>query len=337
MQLARVAHEGKLAPSKSLRDLLYLCTGCEACEANCSVITGQVGIINMLKKWLNTNSVPYLKGHQSVLNNLLKNKVPYAGRVENRLEWLTAEMKKEISSSPHVFYFVGCASSFKETEMAVSLANILKKLDVPFSLSGDEWCCGAPFNYLGLGKECKDWASHNVELIENSGASIALFTCPTCSMIFKKNYPSWLGRGLPFKAMHVTEFLDSFVGEGRLKFTHKTEKSVIYHDPCHLGRGQNIYDAPRRVLSQIPGLEMKEFALNRENSFCCGGGGLLPAGFPRVADQLAGHRSVQASEKKPSLMVSSCPGCKENLKLGAKRAKIRIKVKDFTELVNESL
>ncbi|MBW1730801.1 MAG: (Fe-S)-binding protein [Deltaproteobacteria bacterium] len=337
MQIARVIHEGKLKPSESLRDLLYLCTGCEACEVNCGVISGQVEVITLIKRWLNKSAIPYREGHELLLNNLTKTKAPYGDRIADRLEWLAGDVKKNLSSKPHVFYFVGCVSSFRETEMAVSFVNILKKLDIPFSLSNEEWCCGAPLYYLGLIDKCKEWARHNVDLIEKSGASVAVFTCPTCSMIFKKYYSSWIGEELPFDLMHMSEFVEQLMKEGQLKFKHKIEKKVIYHDPCHLGRGQKIYDPPRNILSEIPGIQMEEFRFNRENSLCCGGGGLLPAGFPQIADSLAERRAKESMEKSPSMIVSCCPGCKESLKLGAKRSRLKIKVKDLSELIDESL
>ncbi len=338
MQIARAAHEGKLAPSESLRDLLYQCTGCEACEVNCGVISGQVEIITLLKEWLKRNEIDYKEEHQLMLGNLMKSRVPYGGRLGPRLEWLGEDGKKAVSSNPQVFYFVGCASSFRETEMAASFVEILKKLDVPFSLSEKEWCCAAPLYYLGLKEDCKSWAEYNVKMIDETGASLAVFTCPTCSMVFKKHYPKWVGGELPFKIMHVSEYIESLMTSGELHLKNRIDKKIIYHDPCHLGRGQGIYRAPRNILGEIPGIQLEEYRFSKENSLCCGGGGLLPAGFPDLADSLGEKRAGQAMEKGPSLIVSSCPGCKENLKLGAKRARLKkVKVKDLTELVAESL
>jgi len=115
------------------------------------------------------------------------------------------------------------------------------------------------------------------------------------------------------------------------------QKTATYHDPCHLGRGQDIYDAPRRILNAIEDLDFKELNLSRENSFCCGGGGLLPTGFPGFADELARIRVSDMEKTGADLLVSACPACKENLKIAAKKLKRGAKAIDITELIDQSL
>jgi heterodisulfide reductase subunit D len=338
MQMARALYEGKIGFSESVRDLLYLCTTCGACEVNCGVIESQVDLFTLLKKELLQNGITLQEPHQMVVENILSKKTPYAGRLPARDEWLAQEKKGKMASQAEIFYFVGCVSSYRETEIANAFVSILDKLGIPFSASGEEWCCGAPLYFCGHEDKVHDLVTHNVELIEKSGASTVVLTCPTCSMIFKKYYPQWMKRKLPFEVLHATEFMERLQQKGTLKLdTMHVEKTVTYHDPCHLGRGQDIYEAPREILNRIKGIEFKDLTRSRENSYCCGGGGLVPIGFPDFSLDLARERASEMKSMGAELLLSACPACKENLKIAAQKLKLRTKVLDIAELVNDAL
>lgn len=338
MQLARALYEGKVALSGSVRDILYTCTTCGACEVNCGVIESQVDLFTLIKRHLVENQIPLMEAHASIVENSLQKKAPYGGRLPDRREWLSGVKGVETSTEPEVFYYVGCVSSFREAEIAQAFARILNKMGIRFTVSGEEWCCGAPLYFAGHEEDVYDLARHNVEMIEKTGVSRAVFTCPTCSMIFRKYYPRWLRNDIPFQVLHVTEFLDQLKNEGKLRLGEmKPPKKAAYHDPCHLGRGQGIYEQPRRILTEIKGIELLELSLSGENSLCCGGGGLLPAGFPEFSDDLASRRASEVNGSGADILVSSCPACKENLKIAAQRLKIRAKVKDVAEVVNMAM
>jgi heterodisulfide reductase subunit D len=338
VQMARALYEGKIRFSESVRDLLYLCTTCGACEVNCGVIENQIDLFTLLKKELLQNGIALQGPHQMVVENILSKKTPYAGRLPARDEWLAQEKKEKMPSQVEIFYFVGCVSSYRETEIATAFVSILDKLGIPFSISGEEWCCGAPLYFCGHEDRVHDLAAHNVELIEKSGASTVVLTCPTCSMTFKKYYPRWIKRELPFEVLHATEFMERLQQKGTLKLdTLHVDKTVTYHDPCHLGRGQDIYEAPRELLNRIKGIEFKDLTRSRENSYCCGGGGLLPIGFPDFSLDLARERASEMKSMGAELLLSACPACKENLKIAAQKLKLGTKVLDIAELVNDAL
>ncbi|MBW1767714.1 MAG: (Fe-S)-binding protein [Deltaproteobacteria bacterium] len=337
MQLARALYEGKVDFTETMRDILYLCTTCGVCEINCGVIESQVDLFTLLKKELIKSGIPLIESHRQLVENTIKKKTPYSGRLPERNEWLTDKKKDKISSDPEVFYYVGCVSSYRETEIPDSFVDILNKLDIPFTIGSDEWCCGAPLYFSGKEEEAIKLARHNVEMIEKSGSAKAVFTCPTCSLIFKKYYPRWIKKELPFEVAHVTEYLEDLQKDGKLKLEgFKGQKRVAYHDPCHLGRGQGIFDAPRNIVQEIKGIELSETGRKGTNSLCCGGGGLLPAGYPDFADELALERAREMAATGADILVSSCPACKESLKIASKAAKLKIKVLDLTELVNKS-
>ncbi|MEJ2725061.1 MAG: (Fe-S)-binding protein [Deltaproteobacteria bacterium] len=335
MQLARALYEGKVGLSESVRDILYLCTTCGVCEVNCGVIEGQVDLFTLIKKELVKSGVPLMDGHKMLVKNTVERKAPYGGRLPGRTEWLK---KVRDFAHPQIFYYVGCVSSYRETEIADAFTSILDKLDIPFAVSEEEWCCGAPLFFAGHEEKAENLAKHNVKAIEDSGASAVVLTCPTCAMIFKKYYPQWLKRPLAFEVLHVTEFLDRLGEQGKLKLNAgRQPKTATYHDPCHLGRGLNVYDAPRRILQSIKGIQLSELSRIRENSFCCGGGGLVPTGFPSLSDELAEQRASEMKATGADLLVSSCPACKENLKIAAKKMKKGAEVLDITELVDRVL
>jgi len=338
MQFARALYEGKIGFSESVRDILYLCTACEACEVNCGVINNHVGLFNLLKKELVKSGIHLLEPHRMVVENILNKKHPYSGRLPERHEWLPKEKREKISSQGGIFYFVGCVSSYRETEITDAFLNVLDKLDIPFTISDEEWCCGAPLYFCGHEEKVYDFVKHNVEIIGKSGASTVVLTCPTCSMIFKEYYPRWMKKELAFEVLHATEFLERLQQEGQLKLgTVGAEKIVTYHDPCHLGRGQKIYEAPRRILNSIKGIEFRDLSRSRENSFCCGGGGLLPIGFPEFSLDLARERASEMKNIGTQLLISACPACKENLKIAAQKFRLGTRVVDIVELVNEAL
>ncbi|MBW2345640.1 MAG: (Fe-S)-binding protein [Deltaproteobacteria bacterium] len=338
MQIARAIYEGKMGFSEPLRDLLFHCTTCGACEINCGVIGSQVDLFTLLKRELAKNGIPLLEPHKSIVENVLSKKNIYEGNLPGRTDWLSDEEKESMSSNPEVFYHVGCISSYMEKEIPNAFVSVLTKLEIPFAINNDEWCCGAPLYFAGYEEETYDLAKHNVEAIEKSGASKVVFTCPTCAMIFKNYYPRWVKRPIKFEILHATEFFERLQDKGKLKLGPiGTRKTVTYHDPCHLGRGQGVYDAPRRILNAIEDLDFKEFSLSRENSLCCGGGGLVPTGFPDFADDLARIRVSDMKNMGADLLVTACPACKENMKIAVKKLKRGAKVSDITELIDQAL
>ncbi|MBW2000690.1 MAG: (Fe-S)-binding protein, partial [Deltaproteobacteria bacterium] len=201
MQVARALYEGKIAFSQSIRDMVYSCTTCGACEVNCGVIGDQVDLFTMLKAGLRKNGIPLMEPHQDLERNLLKSKAPYGGRLPARDAWLRKGHGERPSARPEIFYFVGCVSSFRETEIAVAFVDILCKLGISFSVDGGEWCCGAPLYFAGNQEKALDYARHNVDAIRESGASTVVITCPTCSLIFKRYYPRWLKDPLDFEVL----------------------------------------------------------------------------------------------------------------------------------------
>jgi heterodisulfide reductase subunit D len=136
--------------------------------------------------------------------------------------------------------------------------------------------------------------------------------------------------------VHATQYLAELLESGRLPLREIKER-VTYHDPCDLGRKSKEYDAPRRILQAIPGLELVEMTNNKANAICCGGGGNQESLNPEVSAGVADHRLAEAQRTGASLLVSACQQCERTLTMAARRGKVRMKVMDITELVRRAL
>jgi heterodisulfide reductase subunit D len=242
-----------------------------------------------------------------------------------------------------VAYFVGCVSSFfpRSYKVPQSLVQIFDRTGVDYALlGGAEWCCGYPLFINGELERARELIRHNVEAVRAMGAKTVVMTCASCYHFWKHSYPAALGvekmQDLGLTVLHATEFLADLLETGNLKLRELRE-NVTYHDPCDLGRKGGVTEAPRRVLAQIPGLRLVEMAENRDSSRCCGGGGNLETFAPEVSQAVARTRIRQAADVKAGTLVSACQQCERTLAQAARAERIRIRVKDITELVLEAL
>ena len=162
-----------------------------------------------------------------------------------------------------------------------------------------------------------------------------IFSCPSCYYAASHLYPDIVDvSGLEFQ--HASEFLAGLLAEGRLR-PGPLEEVVTYHDPCDLGRKSGVYDAPRQVLSAIPGLELREMAASRENALCCGGGGDVEIADTAVTLGVAARRMTQVQATEARTVASACQQCKRTLQEGARKSGIRARAVDVVELLWQAL
>jgi heterodisulfide reductase subunit D len=234
-------------------------------------------------------------------------------------------------------YFAGCVSSFYPTVYGIpqTFVSILSRAGLDFTtMGGDEWCCGYPLIIAGMGKHTADLIRHNVEAVQRTGAKRMVTTCPSCYHTWRNEYPEVLHEPLGFEVVHSTELLADLLSAQTIPL-NTYERPVTYHDPCDLGRNSGIYDAPRRVLQAIPGLQLKEMKDIRERSLCCGGGGDAEMADAELTGAVAHRRLEQVRETEAQVLVSACQQCKRTLAGQARKEKLRIKILDITELVWE--
>jgi len=239
-----------------------------------------------------------------------------------------------------VAYFVGCVSSFfpRSYKVPQALVQIFDRAGVDYALlGGAEWCCGYPMFINGELDRARELIRHNVETVRAMGVKKVVTTCPSCFHFWKHSYPAALKTDdLGVEVQHATEFLADLLETGNVKLG-ELRQNVTYHDPCDLGRKGGVIEAPRRVLAQIPGLRLVEMAENRDSSHCCGGGGNLESFAPEVGQAVARNRIRQAAEVGAGTLVSACQQCERTLANAARAERLRIRVKDITEVVLEAM
>ncbi len=234
--------------------------------------------------------------------------------------------------SENLFY-AGCVASYRNHDMLERTAGILKAADFPFMMLGEEEiCCGDPFLMMGMREEFNDVAKKNVEAFRAHGIKRVVAVCPMCVKAFKVDYQSIVD--FDFEVLHITELFSRFLNEKKIKFTEKVEAKAFYHDPCHLGRHLEIYNAPRRVLREIPGLELVPIpGYSRELSWCCGGP--LRVSFLDLASKLTDTIVEKASDAGCDTLISACPTCNYSLWVSGPMSGLR--VYDITEVVSVAM
>lgn len=244
--------------------------------------------------------------------------------------------------TPEVLFWVGCAGSFDQRAQKISraFATILNHVGIKFAILGkEEMCTGDPARRAGNEFLFQMMAYQNIQTLNNYGIKKIVTTCPHCFNIFKNEYPVLGGT---YDVMHHTEFLQQLIDEGKIKLKDSDAfkgKRITYHDSCYLGRGNGIYEAPRKVLEALDA-ELVEMARCGKNGFCCGAGGAQmfkeeEPGNTRVNFERANEAIATGSQ----IVASACPFCNTMLTDGVKAAEKEesVKVMDVAELVAQSL
>ena len=221
-------------------------------------------------------------------------------------------------------------------KVAEATATILNKAGVEFGILGSkESCCGESIRKTGNEDLFKRLAKANIKEFIDHGVKKVVVSSPHCYHSFKNEYPEFM---VNFEVVFISQYVNELVNSGRLELTGEYAKKVTYHDPCYLGRHNDIYDEPRELLSRVNGLELNEMADCREKSLCCGGGGGRIWMETPKEDRFSDLRVQQAADAGAEVLVTSCPYCITNftdssLDLGEGA----LEIKDITEIILEAL
>lgn len=335
IQLLRAVSEGVLPISALVSRYIYGCTECQACRVSCpggvridEIFSAAREVIAETEFFPKT--LAELEQRVRTTHNISgepgENRLLWAENLDHRPEGLVGKGNAE------VVLFTGCVSALYPMAYGIlqDLVEILQATDVDFTTLGpDEWCCGYPL--LSAGLPVEDLIAHNLGRVQALGAKTLVTTCPSCYHMWKHHYALD-----SLKVMHATEFLAQLLEEGRI-LLRPLEMRVTYHDPCDLGRKSDVYDAPRRIIEAIPGLQFVEMEDHGENAVCCGGGGNLETLDPELSSAVAGLRLQQAQAVGAEVIVSACQQCERTLTMAARREKKRIKVMDVVQLLRAAL
>ena len=238
---------------------------------------------------------------------------------------------------PEVLFWVGCAGSFDERAKKITKAfvKILAKAGISFAVLGtEESCTGDPAKRAGNEFLFQMQAMVNIELLNGYGIKKIVTTCPHCFNTLKNEYP---GLGGNYEVVHHTQFLQKLLNEGRLSLEGGTfkGKKITYHDPCYLGRANDIYEAPRELISKLDA-ELVEMKSCRKRGLCCGAGGAQMFKEPEKGDKdINIERTEQALETQAEIIAAACPFCNTMMTDGVKNKEKEgsVHVMDLAELV----
>jgi heterodisulfide reductase subunit D len=341
--LLRAVREGLVEePSDETAALFFRCLLCGACTFTCpsgvtvdrvlELTRGEMASLGLTPEPLVALGDRIAAGH-NISGEPNENRLMWTDNLPDRPTGIDKERAE-------VVYFVGCVSAMfpRSYSVAQSFVELLEKADVDYGLLGEkEWCCGYPQAISGAPDQARATMQHNLEAVQSMGAKTLVTTCPSCYHFWKHTYPVALGAEIDLEVKHATEFLADLLEANRLDLREDMRDQVVtYHDPCDLGRKGDIFEAPRRILAQIPGVTLVEMPENQEGSHCCGGGGNLESFDPELSEAIAARRIRQAAETGAKTVLSACQQCERTLFSAARSQRIRVRSKDIVELVLEA-
>jgi Fe-S oxidoreductase len=362
----------RIGYTDSFLDRVYHCQMCGACDISCKV-TRDMEVLQPLYQ-LRSKCVEdgqLIPAHMVIIDALRKEDNMMQGKKADRGKWADGlDVKNITSDKAEVYFHAGCRYCYDDElwPAARSAVNLLKKAGVDVGIAGnDETCCGGRAYELGYQGELTKYAENNMEMLKNAGIKTVVTPCSDCYHAFKVLY-DMLGMKGDLEVLHITEYVDRLLQEGKLKLTKDVPMVVTYHDPCHLGRmGEpwiqwegveiidltkpilyeppkqfrrgkyGIYEPPRNILKSIPGLRFVEMWRIKEYAWCCGAGGGVIDAYPDFAMWTARERLKEAMDTGAEAIVTACPWCKRTFEDALQESGDGFKVYDIIELIDQAI
>jgi Fe-S oxidoreductase len=353
-----------------LLDIVYNCQLCGACGVSCNYAM-DMEVLQPITEF-RIKCVADGKTHPALdkaIANLNKQGSLVPGAKSKRGEWASGlNIKDATKEKVDVLFYAGCLTSFDKNmqKLAKSTAKILQKAGVNFGIFGNnETCCGGRAYQMGYTDAFMDKAKKNMEMIKKAGVKTLVTGCADGFHAFKVLYDKYGIKG-DLEVLHISEYIDKLIRDGKLTTRRKVNMTVTYHDPCRLGRlgepwvhwegkkipgdrfvfdppkpyrrGTNgVYEPPRDTLKAIPGLKLTEMIRIKEYSWCCGAGGGVIESNPDFAKWTAKDRIGEAVSTGAEAIVTACPWCEKTLNEAIKDSGGNMKVYDIVEIVEKSI
>jgi Fe-S oxidoreductase len=350
-----------------LLDIIYNCQLCGGCGASCNYAM-DMEVLEPITEF-RIKAVEDGQTHpalQKVIMGLRKqgSMIPVKGK---RGDWAKGlNLKDATKEEVDVLYHVGCLTSYDKDmqKLAKATAKILKKAKVDFGIAGDnETCCGGRAYQMGYRKDFLRQAKKNMAMIKKAGVKTVVTACADGYQAFKVLYDKYDLKG-DLEVLHISEYIDKLIKDGKLKLRKKVDLSVTYHDPCRLGRlgepwmhwkgkkipgdrfvfeppkvyrrGTNgVYEPPRDVLKSIPGVKLTEMTRIKEYAWCCGAGGGVNESNPEFAQWTARERIEEAGSTGAEAIVTACPWCEKTFNEAIRETGSAMKIYDIVELAEK--
>ncbi|NDA95752.1 MAG: (Fe-S)-binding protein, partial [Actinobacteria bacterium] len=343
--MAKVVETENLVGEKAPIDLdvLWSCTSCGACVEECPVDIEHVDhIVNMRRfQVLVESEFPTELG--GTFRNLEKAGNPWGANKQDREGWIAEcdfpirVVSGELPEDVEYLFWVGCAGAYEERakKTTKAVAELLHMAGVNFAVLGKrETCTGDParragneFLYQILSKENIETFTQVFETRKDKGTKKVVVTCPHCFTTIGRDYAQ---SGYELQVVHHTQLLNQLVREGRLIAINKSEKSLTYHDPCYLGRHNQVFEAPRELLGAT-GVTITEMPRNQERSFCCGAGGGRMWMEEKLGTQINLNRVDEALATGVEEVAVACPFCRVMVTDGVAARESQVQVLDVAQ------
>jgi Fe-S oxidoreductase len=340
-QDARLPLIGESCKGSVDEEAIWSCTSCGACMEACPVFIEHLPKLVAMRRHLVQMESKFPEELLHFFENVEQRSNPWGMAPSDRAKWsCQLDVKPFEAGQTEYLFFAGCAGSFdaRIKQVTVNLAMILDKAGISWGTLGkEEKCCGDSLRRLGNEFIFDRMAKENVQMFKERGIQKVITACPHCLTTLKNDYRQY---GIELEVIHHSELIAQLLAEGKIKINKQVEElgKIIVHDSCYLGRHNDIYEAPREVLSKASGTAPLEFGRNRENSFCCGAGGGRMWMEEQTGTRINRTRVKEAMEKEPDTICVSCPFCMTMFEDGLKDEQIHdVKVRDLTEIVAEGL
>lgn len=322
------------------KDAIWDCLTCGSCMQQCPVLIEHVPKIIKMRRNLVQMDSDFPEELLSLFENMENRSNPWGMAPSDRDKWVGDLDVPMYDKNTEYLFYVGCAGSFdaRARQVTTSLVKILNAAGISYGILGkNELCCGDSVRRLGNEYVFDQMATKNTEMFKELGVKKIITACPHCFTTVLNDYKQY---GLELEVHHHSIFINKLIEEGKLdlKDTPFKGKNLVYHDSCYLGRHNDVYDAPRNVLSTITGKELREMDKNRENAYCCGAGGGRMWLEEMTKKRVNVERTKQALNTAPHTVAVACPFCLTMFEDGTKDLGIaNVPVKDIAEVVATAL
>ncbi len=225
-----------------------------------------------------------------------------------------------------MIYFRGCLAREKLDNIEKSTEEILKRAEIDYRILDNEKCCGSFLLRTGFPEEAKEVMKNTFKEIKGNKV---LVSCAGCYKTFKKDYKELFETEI--NVIHTSQLFSELIEKGKIE-PEFIEEVVTYHDPCHLGRQMEEYDAPRKIINKIA--KFNEMERNKEKSRCCGAGAGVRSAYPEITENIAKSRMADAKITDANIIATSCPFCILNLDSACSD---ELKVLDISEILLKAI
>lgn len=334
--LIRAWLNNELQWSENLAKIVYSCVSCKNCVEKCPLSFSD-DIVNMVvaakTQMVEMGTLP--KPVKTFLRNVQLYGNPYGISAKKRANWMEG-LEIQPYQGQEYLYYVGCEGSFdsRAQSAARATARLLLKSGVSFGVLGvDEISDGNEVEMLGEDGLLEELALKNIQQFSDLGVKNIITLSPHSYNVFKNRYPDFDGR---FNVFHYTQILSELIKTGKLSAPETPEMRITFHDPCFLGRWNQEYNAPRKVLGAMKGVDLAEMERNKKGALCCGGGaGNFLTYFLGGSDESPARiRAREARDVKADILAVACPNCLTMLEDAVKVEGLEdeIKVMDISEI-----